>query len=106
MAVFDGAKHYLLDTRLMTAWARALAERGDLAAAAYVAARLHEFGPARAPALFEGCDAPAAGPASAPPAWACPVPSAPAGNETLDWRALARPASPPQPPGAGAPATQ
>jgi O-antigen ligase len=96
-AVFDGAIHYLLDTRLMTAWARSLAERGDLDAAAHVAARLREFGPARAPELFGPCADPAADPASAP-AWAC-APSAAA----LDWRELARRAT--QPP-AASPATQ
>jgi O-antigen ligase len=87
-AVFDGAKHYLLDTRLMTAWARALAARGDVDAAAHVAARLREFGAARAPALFAGCDAPAdADPTASAPAWACDPPP-----RVLDWRDLARPA--------------
>ena len=99
MAVFDSAKHYLLDTRLMTAWARALAAQGDDNAAAHVAARLREFGAARAPGLFSGCavpgasasgpagPAPAASAASPPSAWACTPPAKP-----LDWRTLAQPA--------------
>ncbi len=37
------ASHYLLDTRLMTAWARAYADSGDLPRAQYLAARLREF---------------------------------------------------------------
>jgi hypothetical protein len=37
------APHHLLDTRLMMAWARTLAERGDVDAARHLAARLREF---------------------------------------------------------------
>jgi len=60
-AAFDRATHYLLDTRLMTAWARHLAERGELEAARHVAARLREFGRAEAGDFFSVCaeDAPA-----------------------------------------------
>ena len=43
MSAFERAPHYLLDTRLMMAWAKALAERGELDKARYLAARLREF---------------------------------------------------------------
>jgi len=60
-AAFDRAAHYLLDTRLMTAWARHLAARGELDAARHVAARLREFGRAEAGDFFRACadDSPA-----------------------------------------------
>jgi hypothetical protein len=40
---FDRAPHYLLDSRLMAAWARALDELGESDKARYLAARLKEF---------------------------------------------------------------
>lgn len=97
--VFRRPLHYLLDTRLMVAWAQALHAHGDTEAARQVAARLREFGPARAPAFFAGCGAvPAAaggvtqaappasaGPAEAAPAWPCEPPA-----QAWDWRALQR----------------
>ena len=43
MAAFERAPHYLLDARLMMAWAKALDERGETDKARYVAARLQEF---------------------------------------------------------------
>ena len=43
MQAFDRAPHYLLDTRLMMAWARGLHESGQEDKARYVAARLKEF---------------------------------------------------------------
>ena len=43
MEAFARAPHYLLDTRLMVAWARAYAERGELDKARWIAARLGEF---------------------------------------------------------------
>ena len=52
---FDRTAHYLLDTRLMTAWAQALAERGDVDAARHIAARLREFGKGEAEAFFGAC---------------------------------------------------
>jgi O-antigen ligase len=52
---FDRASHYLLDTRLMIAWAKALAEQGELDAARHVAARLREFRKPDAEAFFEPC---------------------------------------------------
>ena len=63
---FDRAAHYLLDTRFMIAWARSLAERGQLDAARHLAARLREFHNADAAEFFEACAAPASAPASAP----------------------------------------
>ncbi|MDP1912185.1 PglL family O-oligosaccharyltransferase [Brevundimonas sp.] len=64
---FDRAAHYLLDTRLMMAWARSLAERGELDAARHLAERLREFRNADAKEFFEPCPqaASAAGAASA-----------------------------------------
>ena len=52
---FDRAPHYLLDTRLMMAWSRSLAERGQLDAARFVAARLREFRKADAETFFDAC---------------------------------------------------
>ena len=40
---FNGATHYLLDTRLMMAWAEELNERGDVDRARHIADRLREF---------------------------------------------------------------
>lgn len=79
LGAFDGATHFLLDTRLMRAWAEALAAAGRVDEARWVAARLREFGPARAADFF----APCADPASAAAAWQCQAPGA-----ALDWRAL------------------
>ncbi len=47
--------HYLLDSRLMEAWARALAGSGDESRARYVAARLREFRNDGNDAFFEVC---------------------------------------------------
>ena len=43
MIVFERAPHYLLDTRLMAAWARAFAERGEVEKARWISDRLREF---------------------------------------------------------------
>ena len=43
MPAFREASYFLLDTRLMTAWAKAYAEAGDLGRARHLAARLREF---------------------------------------------------------------
>ena len=40
---FDGAVHYLLDTRLMMAWADELAAQGDLDRARHINAQLRDF---------------------------------------------------------------
>ena len=82
LAVFDRPTHYLLDTRLMVAWARALHAAGREDEARQLVQRLREFGPARAEDFF----APCADPASAAQAFACQAP-----QRALDWRAyLAR----------------
>lgn len=49
------ATHNLLDTRLMMAWANAYAQRGDLARARYIAARLREFHNLDSEEFFEVC---------------------------------------------------
>ncbi len=54
-AAFDRATHYLLDTRLMMAWAQALAAQGRLDHARHLAARLREFDKADATTFFEAC---------------------------------------------------
>ena len=54
------AKHFLLDTRLMLAWSRALAETGDLERARHIAERLREFHNPGAASFFELCDGQAA----------------------------------------------
>ena len=66
LGAFDGAKHFLLDTRLMVAWADALAAAGEVEAARHVAARLREFGPARAGDYFEVCADAASAPRQLP----------------------------------------
>lgn len=76
-AAFDEAAHYLLDTRLMTAWAQAFAQRGDLPRARHLAQRLREFRHAQAAGFFAPCERVDA--ASRP--FQCEPPST-----TLDWR--------------------
>ena len=53
---FARAPHYLLDTRLMTAWARALHAAGQEDAARHVAARLREFNNPQSQPFFEVCE--------------------------------------------------
>ena len=77
---FAGATHYLLDTRLMVAWARALHELGDDARALHLADRLREFRNPESDDLLGACDAAPAGSATA---LAFPCASAP---RALDWR--------------------
>lgn len=55
---FTIATHYLLDTRLMMAWARALHESGDTERARYLAARLREFRNPDSVPFFAPCDEP------------------------------------------------
>jgi O-antigen ligase len=87
---FERATHYLLDTRLMMAWARALAQQGDLDAARTVAARLREFRNPGARDFFAPCAA--AGAASSPDgaASAAPFQCAPPAR-VPDWREFQRP---------------
>ncbi len=74
-AAFARATHYLLDTRLMLAWARARAAAGDEDGARHLAARLREFRNAGSRSFFEDCagaepapDGSASGPAPFNPA--------------------------------------
>ena len=62
MASFLRAPHYLLDSRLMTAWATALNEAGDTDHARYIAQRLKEFRNEQAAPFFAPCEAPASSP--------------------------------------------
>ena len=82
---FDRATHYLLDTRLMMAWSRALAEQGRLDEARHLAARLREFRKPEAEGFFGVCEAvtdEADASASAPP-FQCDQP-----KRSLSWREL------------------
>jgi hypothetical protein len=49
------APHHLLDVRLMEAWAKTLAERGQVDRARYLAARLREFRNPASTGFFAGC---------------------------------------------------
>jgi len=65
MFAFKRAPHYLLDARLMIAWAKALDEAGETDKARYVAQRLKEFRNEQAAEFFAVCDEPAAAAAAA-----------------------------------------
>jgi O-antigen ligase len=56
MAAFTRAPHYLLDARLMMAWAKALNESGKVDEARFVAQRLKEFKNAQAAEFFKPCE--------------------------------------------------
>jgi O-antigen ligase len=56
---FARAAYYLLDTRLLTAWANAYAREGDLDRARWIAARLRELQQPAAESYFAACDDPA-----------------------------------------------
>lgn len=91
---FDRATHYLLDTRLMTAWARSLAQRGQLDGARHIAQRLREFNKPEAAEFFAACDAAAPASASAPStssALARPFQCQPPQRD-LSWREFLPPA--------------
>jgi O-antigen ligase len=55
MSAFERASHYLLDTRLMVAWAVALNEGGEVDKARYLAQRLAEFRNALSADFFAPC---------------------------------------------------
>ena len=78
-----GAPHYLLDARLMMAWARVLHEAGDEQRARHVAQRLKEFRNEQAKAFFEPCEpaATATLPAGALPPFQCLAP-----DVAMDYR--------------------
>jgi len=56
MSSFKTSTHNLLDTRLMIAWAKAFAERGDLERAKHIAQRLREFRNEDSKEFFAACD--------------------------------------------------
>jgi O-antigen ligase len=60
LEAFERAPHYLLDSRLMIAWAKALEERGESDRARYLAARLKEFRNDQSEEFFAPCRAGAA----------------------------------------------
>ncbi len=66
MESFKSASHYLLDARLMMAWAKALNESGEVDKARYIAARLKEFRNPQAADFFAVCDEPVAAGESLP----------------------------------------
>ncbi len=93
LAPFERATHYLLDTRLMMAWAQALARHGEVDEARYLAARLKEFHNAASDSFFAECGA---APSPAAPASAALAASAPpfqceAPQRARDWREFVRP---------------
>ncbi len=56
MPAFARATHFLLDTRLMMAWANALHDTGEVDKARYLAARLREFRNPDSADFFKYCD--------------------------------------------------
>jgi len=80
MAAFGTTTHSLLDTRLMLAWAQALAESGNRDKASYLAARLREFRNPASAEFFEVCNDPDKMAASPPPFQCVPPPAG------LTWR--------------------
>ena len=83
LAPFDSATHYLLDSRLMMAWARALQSAGRSEQARAVAQRLREFRNPLADEFFEDCAA-ASAPLAASAAFQCEPPArAPGWREFL-----------------------
>jgi O-antigen ligase len=73
MKAFERAPHYLLDARLMMAWAKALDEQGESDKARYLAARLKEFRNDQTDEFFAVCRPGA--PASAAEAFQCRAPT-------------------------------
>lgn len=72
MASFARAPHYLLDTRIMIAWATALDESGQTDKARHLAARLREFRNPLAEDFFAACTKPV--PQDARPPFQCEAP--------------------------------
>jgi len=77
---FDRAPHYLLDTRLMMSWSRALAAQGRIDEARHLAGRLREFKKADAEEFFKDCPTAALPPAPGLP-FQCELPL-----RSLTWR--------------------
>lgn len=80
LAAFGRAAHYLLDTRLMMGWARALDETGDRERAQHLAQRLREFRNPQSAAFLAECAA-VREPAPAQQPFQCVPPAA-----SLGWR--------------------
>jgi hypothetical protein len=55
MFAFERAPHYLLDTRLMVAWAKAFEENGEHDKARWIADRLREFRNEQSDGFFAPC---------------------------------------------------
>ena len=85
MEAFRRAPHFLLDARLMLAWAKALDEVGETDKARFVAARLKEFHNDQADEFFAPC--------AAPPVPAAKVPLAAAAAASSPGRAASAPAA-------------
>jgi hypothetical protein len=87
--IFSRPTHYLLDARLMMAWAQSLADRGRLDEARHIAQRLREFRKPETAEFFASCPQqarPVDEPRTVPPApgadsFACQLP-----QRTPDWR--------------------
>ena len=75
MAAFKRAPHHLLDTRLMIAWAQALAQSGEVDRARHVAARLREFRNPAADDFFAPCADAGAGIGITPRPFQCEPPA-------------------------------
>ena len=75
MKAFERAPHYLLDARLMMAWAKALDEHGETDKARYVAARLKEFRNDQADEFFAPLRGPARRRAGAALPFQCQAPT-------------------------------
>jgi len=90
-AAFDAATHFLLDSRLMMAWAQFLAEQGRADAARHVAQRLREFRKSDTSTFFAECNGASTG-LAAPAAAAAPASAAPvycaAPSQPVPWRSL------------------
>ena len=81
---FRGAVHYLLDTRLMMAWARALAANGRDDQASVIAARLREFHNEVSDGFLAVCGS-ASQPAPQSPPFQCRKPA-----REIGWREFTR----------------
>lgn len=82
MPAFAGATHFLLDTRLMMAWAKAYAEKGDTERARHLAQRLREFNNPMSEQFFAECDEARTQGASLP--FQCTPPSQPLGFRAFE----------------------
>jgi O-antigen ligase len=81
LPAFERATHFLLDTRLMQAWAEALADAGDLDRARHVAQRLREFHYPQSEPFFAPCAAAALMKAADEKPFQCETP-----QRELGWR--------------------